>query len=106
MRPLDWFSSLIWAVPVLDNVIVMVHVALSVHALQQSEFSLVSLYPYCFSFWFDSGMGLSAGVSENAAKSLYYTHLTKHNSFHIDDIKLHDFKSKDISTGYLGRVDI
>lgn len=51
-------------------------------------------------------MGLLAGVSENAAKSLYYPHLIKHNSFHIDDIKLHDFKSKDISTAYLGHVDI
>lgn len=52
-------------------------------------------------------MGLSAGVSENAAKSLFfYTHLTIHNSFHIDDIKLHDFKSKDISTGYLRYMHI
>lgn len=83
-----------------------VHVALSVYALQQTEY-LFSLYSYCifhsdltwlwvyqWAFW------------GKATKSLYYTYLTKHNSFHIDDIKLHDLKCKGISTGYLRYMDI
>lgn len=58
------------------------------HCSSRSFFIFLST-PTGFSFWVDSGMSLSAGVSENAAKSLFFnTHLTKHNSFHIDDIKL------------------
>lgn len=72
---------------------------------------MVSLYSYCFFFFFHYGLTrlwvYQRAFRKTLQKSLFlYTHLTKDNSFHIDDIKLHDFKSKDISIGYLRYMDI